>query len=82
MITELERKEMILNTQTLHRIWTFVDKSNPHIILELSDQELTQSLTRQVESISALSSEEISTLKKYIAARTPLIRDLAYSRVA
>lgn len=72
---------MTLNTQILHRMWTFVDTYNPHTILTLSDKDLTQKLTGQVESISALSLEEIDTLKHYISARIPLIKDLAYSRV-
>lgn len=62
-------------------MWRFVETSNPYTIAELSDEELVHNLIRQVNGISPLAAEELDTLNRYIKARTPLIRDLAQSKL-
>ena len=73
---------MTLDTNTLRRMWNFVETSNPHIIIKLSDDEIVQRLIKQVESISPLNLDKHEVLCSYISARTPLIRDLAHSKMA
>lgn len=72
---------MNLDTKILRRMWRFVETANPYTIIKLSDEEIVQNLIRQVEDIAPLPQEEISLLAKYITARTPLIRDLAQSKL-
>lgn len=72
---------MTLDTNILRRMWRFVETSNPYTINKLSDEEIVQNIIRQVESISPLGSEDMNMLTKYIAARIPLIRDLAQSKL-
>ncbi len=74
-------RNMNLDIKILRRMWRFVETSNPYAIIKQSDEEIVGNLIRQVESISPLPSEDINLLAKYIAARTPLIRDLAQSKL-
>ena len=72
---------MALETRILRRMWRFVETSNPYNIVKLSDREIAENLIKQVSGISSLSSDEITILNNYITARTPLIRDLAQSKL-
>lgn len=81
MIVQLEVRMMTLNTTVLRRMWRFVETSNPYTITRLSDEEIVQNLIRQVEGIAPLSHEDLDILSRYIMARTPLIRDLAQSKL-
>lgn len=72
---------MVLDTKVLRRMWRFVETSNPYSIVKLSDREIAENLIRQVSGTSSLSLEETKVLNNYIAARTPLIRDLAQSKL-
>ena len=73
---------MTLDTKTLRRMWNFVETSNPSTIINLSDDEIVKRLILQVESISPLNLDKHDILCRYISARTPLIRDLAHSKMA
>lgn len=72
----------MLNFTTIREIWSSVEKTDSQTILQLGDTELVGTLQQQVENKSALTNEDINTLHDYIAVRLPLIRDLAYSRLA
>ncbi len=72
---------MTLDTKILRRMWRFVETGNPYAIAKLSDEEIVQNLIRQVESISPLAAEDLKLLANYITDRTPLIRDLAQSKL-
>ena len=80
-MTQLLVRDMNLDIKILRRMWRFVETSNPYAIIKQSDEEIVRNLIRQVESISPLPSEDTNLLAKYIAARTPLIRDLAQSKL-
>ena len=71
---------MDLDVKIIRMIWAFVETSNPGSLVKLSDRELIQKLIDEVEKASFLSSEDSETLSKYIGSRTPLIRDLAYTK--
>ncbi|MEM8718586.1 MAG: hypothetical protein AAGE84_04660 [Cyanobacteria bacterium P01_G01_bin.39] len=73
---------MNLKTEILRRIWQSVETSNPGALIRLSDQEIVENLTSQVKNTLPLSSEDINILGRYLEARIPLIRDLAYSKLA
>lgn len=81
MSPEVEVRKMTLDTSIVRKMWRFVETSNPYTIAQLSDEELVQSLILQVDGVSPLLAEELEILNKYIAARTPLIRDLAHSKL-
>ena len=73
---------MTLNTKTLRTIWNFVETSNPRVLLKLSDEEIVARLIQQVQDLSYLDSDDSDLLSRYISARTALIKDLAYSKMA
>ncbi|MEL6441244.1 MAG: hypothetical protein AAFQ80_18570 [Cyanobacteria bacterium J06621_8] len=73
---------MTIDTNILRKMWRFVETSNPYTIAKLSDEELVRNLIRQVESISPLAAEDLDILSRYITDRTPLIRDVAQSKLA
>ena len=73
---------MMPRAKILRRIWQFVETSSPHTLIGLSDREIVENLVEQVRNILPLSSEDINVLSRYLEARTPLIRDLAYSKLA
>ena len=81
MMAQFLVRNMNLDIKILRRMWRFVETSNPYTIIKQSDEEIVRHLIRQVESISPLPSEDINLLANYIAARTPLIRDLAQSKL-
>ena len=82
MTTLLQVEKMTLDTKTLRRMWSFVETSNPQIIAKLSDEEIVARLTEQVGNMSPLNLNDSDVLSRYISARTPLIRDVAYSKMA
>lgn len=72
---------MNLETNIIRMIWALVEKSNPYILLKLSDGELRQQLIREIERVCSLSSEDSQSIAQYIGSKTLLIRDLAHSKV-
>lgn|GEM_PF-3408485 len=72
---------MNLEIQMIRSIWALVEKSNPHSLLQLSDRELNQQLTKEIQKVFAPNSDDSLKLSKYIGSRVLLIRDLAYSKV-
>ena len=73
---------MDLETRIIRMLWSFVEASNPHNLIKLSDRELIQQLIDQVDRVSALNSNESKILSQYIGSRTLLIRDVAYAKVS
>lgn len=67
---------MDLDIKIIRMLWAFVETLSPNSLLKLSDFELTQTLTGEVEKASCLSHKDSQNLSKYIGSRTPLIRDL------
>ena len=56
-----------------------VSETPPHLLMGFDDVALSHHLLRCIESRMPLSHEESTEMHSYIAARTPLIRDLAYT---
>ena len=75
-------KKAKLELTTIREIWTNVEATNTSTLLQLNDAELVRQLHQQVERKLALSLEESQSLNAYISSKTPLIRDLAESRMA
>lgn len=67
---------------TIREIWSSVEATDTETLLQLDDSELVGQLKQQVASRSTLTSDDLTTLHNYIASRIPLIRDLAYAKVA
>ena len=72
----------MLEFKIIREIWSSVDATDTAIIMELDDSELVGTIEQQVEKKSSLTSDDLNTLHNYIALRIPLIRDLAYSKIA
>lgn len=75
-------KKSKLELTTIREIWTNVEATNTSTLLQLNDAELVIQLQQQVERRLVLSLEESQFLNAYISSKTPLIRDLAESRIA
>jgi hypothetical protein len=65
----------------LRQLWSLVEASQAHFLLNLDDASLVQWLSRQVRSQQVLDHEESSILSTYIRSKLPLIRDLAAERL-
>ena len=72
---------MELDIKILRMMWTLVEAANPYVLLKLTDGELIQQLSEQVEQEIPLDKRKNHKLSKYISARTPLIRELAYAKI-
>jgi muconolactone delta-isomerase len=71
-----------MNSSTLRQLWSVVEETQTSTLLKSDDEDLIQQLLKQLENKIFLSSEEINSLGAYIGSRVPLIRDLAYARLA
>ena len=60
----------------LHELWKTIDSTPPNILGQLNDRDLVNWLTEQFDQNHPLPAKELSTLKKYLASRLQLIRDL------
>ncbi|MEL7504326.1 MAG: hypothetical protein AAFN18_17875 [Cyanobacteria bacterium J06554_6] len=56
-----------------------MSETPPHLLIGFDDVALSRHLLGCIESRANLSREETTEVNSYIASRTPLIRDLAYS---
>ena len=72
----------MLEFKVIREIWSSVEATDTITIMELDDSELVGTIEQQVERKSSLTSDDLNTLHNYIASRIPLIRDLAYSKIA
>ena len=68
-----------MNSKLLRILWSAVSETPPHLLIGFDDVALSHHLVRCIESRMQMSREESTEMHSYIAARTPLIRDLAYS---
>ncbi|MDZ7960379.1 MAG: hypothetical protein RMY34_21270 [Aulosira sp. DedQUE10] len=71
-----------MNSKTLRQLWSVIEQTQTSTLVGLSDTDLAKQLLEQVDSITALSCEEINSLTAYIFSRKQLIRDLAFARSA
>ena len=71
----------MLNAFTLRQIWSIIELTQTRILLELSDSELVRQIQEQLEARILLSAPESHAAHCYIQSKTPLIRDLAESRL-
>lgn len=71
-----------MNSLILRQLWTVIEETQTTVLLRLSDMDLVKQVLNQLGSKTTLSSEEISTVSRYLLSRTSLIRDLAQARLA
>ncbi len=71
-----------MNPIFLRQIWSLVEATQAHHLLNLDDANLVQSLLGQFSTQQPLNSEETTQLSGYLYSRLSLIRDLAYDRLA
>jgi hypothetical protein len=70
----------LVNSKILRQLWSVVEQTQTSTLVGLSDPDLVNQLLRQLDSIQALSSEEMNSVNTYLFSRTQLIRDLASAR--
>ncbi|MEO0540435.1 MAG: hypothetical protein AAFZ80_06180 [Cyanobacteria bacterium P01_A01_bin.105] len=68
-----------MNAKLLRILWSAVSETPPHVLIGVDDLALSRHLIGCIESRMHMSREESTEMHSYISARTPLIRDLAYS---
>ena len=71
-----------MEVSRLRQLWSLIEQTQTHILLQLSDNDLSEQLLKQLENREPLSSEQIPTITTYIRNKTSLIRDLAEARKA
>jgi phosphoenolpyruvate carboxylase len=64
----------------LRQVWSLVEETQSHILLDLDDSSLVQLLVRQLKHRRSLNPAEATQYSHYIQSHLPLIRDLAQSR--
>ena len=66
----------VISTARLHQIWKTIDNAPANAIAQLDDRDLVNWLTEQFDKNHPIPAKELSVLKKYLASRLQLIRDL------
>jgi hypothetical protein len=64
----------------IHRFWTYVEKTQSSVLLDLNDSDLTARLLGGFNAQQPLSHTQLSCLQDYITNRLSLIRELAEHR--
>jgi len=70
-----------MTPRMLRQLWSLVETTQAHVLLDLDDKSLVQWLLRQLQDGRSLNPEEDSVMNDYICSRLPLIRDLAQNRM-
>ncbi len=70
----------MLEASTVQKIWSLIEETSTHILLNQSDLELTQDLIKRLKNEQILNLEEYECAADYIHSKMILIRDLADSR--
>jgi len=68
-----------VNAKLLRILWSAVSETPPHLLTGFDDVALSHHLLQCIELRMHMSREESTEMHSYISARTPLIRDFAYS---
>ncbi|MGK7926860.1 MAG: hypothetical protein AB4290_16735 [Spirulina sp.] len=71
-----------MNASILRQFWVSVEQTQATTLLNLSDTELVTRLVQQLGNKHPFSREEETFWGRYIRSKTPLIRDLAESRMS
>ena len=61
----------------LHQLWKMIDNAPANAIAQLNDRDLVNWLTEQFGQNHSLHAKELRPLKKYLASRLQLIRDIS-----
>jgi hypothetical protein len=69
-----------MDSKTLRHVWSLIEKTQSHTLLDLDDSHLVQCLTEQLREQRSLNGEQTAAASQYIRSRCLLIRDLALSR--
>lgn len=72
---------MIINPSMIRLTWGAIEETQSHHLLTLTDTALVRLILQQVARKILLSREEAYALHEYISSKTPLIRDMAESRL-
>ncbi len=70
-----------MNSSILRELWTLIEDIQPHILIQLNEQELIEKILKQLENKKSLDRCENDRVSIYISSKICLIRDLAESRL-
>lgn len=65
----------------LRQVWSCVEKTQAHFLLQLDDKSLANFLVGALQSDRCLDCQEACLVNTYIETKISLIRDLAQSRL-
>lgn len=71
----------MISTSILRQLWTIIEDTQAIILLSLPESDLVNQLLSLVQQREVLSKQQYEAVKDYLHERTPLIRDLASSRL-
>lgn len=71
----------MLSAFILRQLWTIIEETQAVILLSLPEGDLVNQLLNRVQQREVLSKQQYEAVKQYLHQRTPLIRDLASSRL-
>jgi hypothetical protein len=77
----MEAHQLQIKPLALRALWEVVETTQSNLLLTLSDAELVQTLMHSLSCHQPLSTQDVDHLHGYLSDRTPLIRDLASSRL-
>ncbi|MGL5804129.1 MAG: hypothetical protein ACRC2R_23965 [Xenococcaceae cyanobacterium] len=70
-----------MNSSILRELWTLIEDIQPHVLIQLNEQELIEKIIKQLENKKSLDRSENDRVSNYISSKICLIRDLAESRL-
>jgi hypothetical protein len=71
-----------MNSSILRELWALIEEIQPHVLIQLNEQELIEKILKQLEQKKTLDRSENDRVSIYISSKMCLIRDLAESRLA
>lgn len=72
---------MVIESETIRTFWNIVEETCNTELLSLTDTGLIRLLLQKISKGVPLSSDDVPLLYGYVSAKTPLIRDIADSRL-
>jgi hypothetical protein len=64
----------------IRQLWSVVESTQAHTLLQLDDASLVQWLLKQTKKQTFLDGKETDILSEYIQSRLNLIREIAHER--
>jgi CTP:phosphocholine cytidylyltransferase-like protein len=71
-----------MNSSILRELWSLIENIQPHVLVDINENELIEQVLKQLEEKTILNIEVNDSVSIYISSKMCLIRDLAESKLA